>query len=748
MSEIKVKVLATFAFLVLLCSILVLAPKIPELRTTYDIQQFFPAQYDGWDVLAEMRKTFRLETNPSLLVIVSSKEPWTQIQMLKNLSLVAGKIKDIPGIKRIVTLPEREVVLQDKESIRIGKLLELIPENQWQKLFEKDALIRSLMITKDLKTAVIGVELSTWEVSEYTPVIEALQKLLEDSGTISLIGKETSLGGVAVIQNSFREILKAEISRFVGISILISILLIFLLFQGSVAWISTLITLLVANVIGIGFMAKMAWSFTVLSTTIPILIAIIVVSQTVYSFFRLDEEFKENSGDKRSHWLNIWNLNKIILVPNFLGHFTTALGFCTLIYSDVPLISNYGGVLSIVILIAWIATTLSLFCFMGLFSAPRPRKWTQLNLDFSGLLTKYSKRVVIFTLILSVIFAGSGFFLHWTARLFDDLPKSHPSRASTELIDRQLGGLIPIDIELISDSADAWKDPRLIERIENTLEKIRALPEVGSALGLPDFLKLLSETGETPKAGNVISEILFLYSLNPASPLQHFLSTDGLKTRLAVRLKDVPADQSINAHQQIQDFVQTEFKELQVRASGLGTYIHRFNNLVSAELIFGFWTAMAAIGFSLIFIFRSLRWALVACLPNFFPPLVLFGVMSFFQTPIKPALALVFAIAIGFAFNNTIYILMRFKSLAASQKAPPSVDEVIRLEINGCLFSTLVVIAGFLVFLWAQFSVNQLFGTFMIVSTLAGVLADLIFFPCLLKVFPQLLFPASKKLLR
>lgn len=745
MSEIKVKVLATLAFTILLSSIAVLAPKIPDLRTTYDIQQFFPAHYEGWDVLAEMRKTFRLETNPSLLVMVSSNEPWTQFQKLKNLSLVAGKIKNVPGISRILTLPEREVVLQDKESIRIGKLLDLIPQDQWQELFAKDALIRSLLITKDLKTAVIGVELSTWEVSEYAPVIEAIQKLLKEPNTITLIGNETSLGGVAVIQNSFREILKAEISRFVGISILISILLIFLLFQGSVAWISTLITLLVANIIGIGFMAKMGWSFTVLSTTIPILIAIIVVSQTVYSFFRLDEEFRNNEGTEKSHWLNIWDLNKTILVPNFLGHFTTALGFCTLIYSDVPLISNYGGVLSVVILIAWIATTLSLFCFMGLFTSPRPRKWTQLNIDFSGLLTKYSKKVVVFTLLLSFVLAGSGFFLHWTAKLFDDLPKNHPSRASTELIDQQLGGLIPIDLELISESTESWKDPRLIERIENTLAKIRALPEVGSALGLPDFLKLLSENGETPKSGNIISEILFLYSLNPASPLQHFLSTDGLKTRLAVRLKDVPADQSIRAHQQIQEFVRAEFKELKVRDSGLGTYIHRFNNLVSAELIFGFWTAMAAIGFSLIFIFRSLRWALVACLPNFFPPLVLFGVMSLFQTPIKPALALVFAIAIGFAFNNTIYILMRFKSLAATQKVAPNVDEVIKLEINGCLFSTLVVIAGFLVFLWAQFSVNQLFGTFMIVSTLAGVLADLIFFPCLLKVFPQLLFPATKK---
>ena len=170
----------------------------------------------------------------------------------------------------------------------------------------------------------------------------------------------------------------------------------------------------------------------------------------------------------------------------------------------------------------------------------------------------------------------------------------------------------------------------------------------------------------------------------------------------------------------------------------MGAIVHLIHDEISHELIFGFWQALLIAVILLGLVFKSARWALVASLPNLIPPIALLGYLSLTQTPIKPGIAIIFSIALGLAFNNTVYGLNRLRALRTSTRPLP-VRKAFYLEANPCLVSTLIMMFGFSVFMFSYFSLNRTFGICMIVSILAGVIGDLVFLPGMISIFPRLL---------
>lgn len=744
MSNTKVKILAIAALLILCGFAVFLTPQIAKLQTTYEIQQFFPKSYAGFEDLVGIKKVFKLEQHPSLAVLVrNDTTPWTNPEQMEKLEKFSSSVGRIPSLRSTISLPGRQAIYQDKESIRIGSLVKMLPESSWREAFLKDPLAVPTLLSADLKTALVFAELGTTDVGAYATTLEQIEKASKENFT----GEKVLMGGIPAIQNSFKTLLRNELSRFLVLSLIASLLLVVLLFRRHSGWIMTIITLLWTNIFVIGLMGFLGWPFTVLSTTVPILVTVIVVSQVVYSYFRMHEiESTERAAGRATEKAPVvWEINKEIFFPNFLCHFTTAVGFWTLSFSEIPLISNYGHVVAGCVFIAWISTTLFLFPLMMFFPSPVPRDWTQIDFKFITALLNRRKPIVIGVVAISIIASTGALFLNWGARLFDDLPRNHESRIATELIDEQLGGLIPIEAEISAPDADYWKTPENLERLKKTVASLRERPAVGSALSVPDFVGLFSDNLSLPKTKEAIAEIFFLYGLSARSPLENYLSANGMQARIGIKMRDIPAKDMIAESNAILDRLRTDFPEVKVRTTGTGVYLHPMNTTVSRELIFGFWHAMAAIALVLVFVFRSVKWALIACIPNLVPPAALLGIMAITQTPIKPVLALVFSISLGLAFNNTVYVLMRIKDLIRQGKTENMIENVMKLEAPACFFSTLVVLAGFVVFLGAQFSVNQVFGLYMIIATIGGLVGDLIFFPAFLKWFPDILTSSRRQ---
>lgn len=718
---------------------------LPNLHTEYSLKQFLPLNNALLKQEEQSRETFQLsELQPFVIIAkLNDHSTWydkSKIHALKKITLALALL---PGVSETLSLATIQGVQNNHNELSIGPLLEHTPEDRWPFDIPKNPLVAPNFISADGTIASIVVQVKSGTTSD----LKFLRQELTIKSKAVLPFAEISLGGTPAVQADINVLLESEIRNFILLSLVVCFITLGFVFANTSPLFISFIIVICTNILVLATMAMAGYSLSILSSTIPILTTVDVMSLCLHTLLRYAEEQKAHPS--LDHEKLVIQTLRAIIRPNLIASLTTMIGFLTLVFTDVPIIKDYGWTAAFSIIMGWVTTTILLYPLMMLLPGAKARQWAWSKARWGLHLLKHSKAWLLLIVIFSVTLGFKGQHLSWSARLFDDLPEDHPARLSTELIDQKLGGMIPIDMTL-QGSQDFWNHPQVIRKLNLLIQELRQSKSVGSIIGLPELIMAIqnqqdqSHFLESITEGS-ISETYFLYSLSNTNPLRQFLNGDNSSTRISMRIQDLPGDQIENLTIKFQETALKYFPEVKTSITGMGSAVHQLNNELSKELIFGFWQSMMFIAFMLVIVFKSLRWSLIACIPNLVPPAVLMGFLSFTRTPIKPSVAIIFSIALGLAFNNTVYLLERLRSLQQKKRSPKlEIKKVLWIEGNPCLISSLILLMGFSVFMASYFSMNRIFGFYMLLSMIAGLLGDLVLLPTLLKAFPWLLTSKDK----
>jgi predicted RND superfamily exporter protein len=721
---------------VALCTILFGLKSLSRLKTEYSVMQFLPVHHPALKMDRAVRKKFHIEDRPTFIGVLTLRKDisgdWFTPKRVKHLAEVTNLIRNMKGVENALSVGNVEGAASVDGALSVGELVKLVPAKEWNDRILNDHLLTPNLIADNARTVLIYVQLKSANASELSR-IEAQLKL-----TLAQQFKEarTSVGGVPAIQTDLGLLLNKELVHFLLLTVLACAITLIMIFQTWSTLFVPLILTLYCNLMVFAMLALSGITFTVLSSTIPILVFIDVMTISCHILLR---HYEESQHTSLRGWPLIKRTFQQIWLPNALGSLTTCVGFLTLLLSDVPLIRTYGLAVAVSIGLSSFFTSVGIIPLLLLFPAPVPRSWVHRPARWSLWIMKRKKSVLASSLALSCLFAFVGRNLSWTGRLFDDLPKNQEARISTEKIDHTMGGVVPLEIVVRVPKGADWVDPKRIQKLEKLVGTLRTTRGIGTALSVPDFLRVngIGE-GHLPKTRKAIAENYFLYAMSQTNPLNQYLTEDNRAVRIETRIHDLPSDQVQRLIWKIRHTVQKQFPDSIVQIGGMGAVVHTIHDELSHDLIFGFWQALVLIVVLLTFVFRSLRWALVSVIPNLIPPVILLGYLALSHTPIKPGVAIIFSIALGLAFTNTVYALNRMKELRKKGQNLP-ITRTFYLESNPCLVSTLVVMMGFSVFSFSYFEINRTFGECMIISILAGILGDLVVLPALLTWAPFLL---------
>ncbi|PIS11926.1 MAG: hypothetical protein COT73_01265 [Bdellovibrio sp. CG10_big_fil_rev_8_21_14_0_10_47_8] len=714
--------------------------QLGKINTAYSFEDFFPRNHPLLEQSRQIRRTFELDERSSFLVVLERKGDltWLTPPAMKELKEATELANQQIGVNHSLSLATLEGALDEDSSLVIGPLYDRLDPKKWTEFTASNPLIRSQLISEDYRSALLLVTPDDLDPGAQLELSKTLSR--EISAALPNVTVET--GGGPAIQGRFSERLFAELKLFVSLSFIAFGLVFLVFFRGLSAFLLTLLSLFISNITVLGGLAFFRIPFSVLLSTLPIIISISLISVMIHSLHRWAEILKE--ADHPFDFMEKWRLTqkalREMLLPNFLGSTTTAIGFATLCFTDIPLIRQYGWVVATSVMVVWGLTQLLLMAFMC-FTKPTLRGWTEKKSYWTLTILKNSRAFFLGLLVLAVGMALAGRDITFSGRLFDDLPKNELVRQATDSIDNNLGGVITYDVVLTSPQDNFWKNPDNLKLLDQSNQEIRKIPSIGSSISVPDFLPQ-----PRPKTLQGVAEFLFMYSLAQNNPLKNYITENGRSLRISIRFHDFPSDEINSTRETIQSLMKKTFPELLFQDSGHGVISHTLNREVSKGLITGFWHSLVLIGLLLMLIFRSLRWALVSCLPNLIPPAILLGLMAIVQTPIKPGIALIFSIALGLAFNNTVYLLSRLKRLIEEKKISSlPLRRTLLQEGNPCLFETLIMFCGFVIFLSSDFRANQMFGIYMVLSIVAGALGDLVFLPAMLQLYPGLLNKPLRK---
>lgn len=709
------------------------ALKIP---TNYSMEQFLPKKHNLLKVDKESKKVFHVsDSSPHIVLLTypkSGPSRWYQKANLQKLNKMSAEIAHLKGVKSVVSLGNIASAYEKKGELTVGTLTDLqkigYPS---QHIIDNPLYTPNLMSKDGLNTAIFVIP------GDLT--LDNHRMIMKNARRIALKyapQAHVELGGPAAIRTQLIDLLSHEVMIFIGLALLCAIVMLKIMFHGKSVLAHALYILVIGNTMALGVMGLLSISFNILASTVPIIVTVSSLGIYSHMLVRMGEAAHLDFL-ARMKFLKalVFEISPTILLTGL----STSVGFACLIPSDVQLISDYGLAVSLGVLVSSVSTMAlvpSLYVWM---KWPKPRPFLNEPKKFAFLLIRHSRILVPGIAVLALLFAIVGMNLSWTAKLFDDMPRGHSSNRTTSLISKRLGGVANLEFSVGGDKLkDPWKNPENIGKLNRLGIELRKQKEIGSVVTLADFLVT---HGKMPKTRGAIAEMQFLYAMSGESPLTNFLSSNEKWTRISMRLPDLPADQNDAAVAQIAKKIQKTFPGMQVKTFGIASIVPQMNKELSKKLMWGFFEALFGIVLVLSIYFRSLRWALVGVVPNLVPPAMLLGFLAMFDVSIKPGIAIIFSISLGIAFDNTIYILGRLKHLMKERPRESTLPiyTLMKKETMPCLVSAMCLFAGFSIFIFSVFPVNKLFGLFVLISILAGLLGDLVWLPTILRRFPWLL---------
>ena len=731
---------AAIGFTVLVTTLVIaLATQLSKIQTHYSLDQFQPKNHQSLEEGQKVRQKFLVsDLSPFIVSLeLSPGESWldpANIETVQDFTDTLYEHELVESIQSITSVP---LAIVTEDTFSVGTLDE-VPEEERQSS-NKELLIPQLL-SNDYRSTTIVITPASSKTSDKQELYSFIQgKLKTMPGQVTVM-----MGGPSTITTRMTELLSDELSLFILLSLVLSGLALFVVFKGFQAPLVcfTLVTVAISSALSI--IAVVGMPFTILSNTVPVIISITVIAIVCHSLIRLSEDLTHCHEAFRQNALKQAFL--FLLKPHLLTGVTTVIGFSTLIPSDVPVIRDFGISVVLGIIVA-LTMTLFLLPLFYTFLNPPQKRFSEISFGFiSENLGPWSRPVAMMFAMVAFLFFGSFWNLEWSSRLFDDLPNGDSSKTASLFIDKNLGGTLPLDVVISGHKEDFWMAPGNIGKMDDLLGEVRADASVGSAMGLADFFKVSEASGVIPDDSKRISEKFLLYGMSSDNPLEFFVTPNKKSARLALRMKDRPSGEMFGSVTQIKQLVNKHFPTAKVSITGVALSTHVINQEVSHKLMMGFFFALFWIFLLLTVVYSSLRWALFSVIPNLMPPAVLISALALSQTPIKPGIAIIFSISLGIAFDNTVYILNGLKKyMEKGLDMNSALQKTIGTEFEACALSGLCLASGFSSFLLSQFSINQTFGVFMLLSIASGLVGDLILLPVLIRLCPGFLTGKTTK---
>jgi hypothetical protein len=108
--------------------------------------------------------------------------------------------------------------------------------------------------------------------------------------------------------------------------------------------------------------------------------------------------------------------------------------------------------------------------------------------------------------------------------------------------------------------------------------------------------------------------------------------------------------------------------------------------------------------------------------------------MGWTGIPLKPSTVLVFSVALGIAIDVTIRFLINYKQELPTyqNQVQPTLIETIRHTGISIIYTSLVLIAGFIIFCFSGFGGTKALGWLTSLTLIAGTITNLVLLPVLL----------------
>jgi predicted RND superfamily exporter protein len=733
-----------YALLFLAAVTVALASYLPGLKMDFTIEQLFSRDDPAIDRFMTFREEFAGVDNVVFL-IYESDEPFSYENLTQNRKLV-DDLETIEGIESVTSLTNVELFTEGGDFL-LQPVYDEIPMSSDSLLYAKNRimsskLIQNYIVSEDGAVAAFLVEIDR-DYNEH----EGRERIIKEIDRFqSEVDWEWHQAGLPVIRTRYVQYMIADNIKFIGPVSFMLIILLFFLFR---CWVGLLLPLMVVGLTiiwTIGFMTAFGVTVNIISYMIPTLLMIIGISDSVHFLVKYFQTLKEVGHRREALFLTVKKIGTALSLTSF----TTAIGFGALSFVNIDIVKEFGIFTAIGVLFAFIITILFIpSMLMILKRTPE----TKLEAYVTGFRMRIINKIILFVraypkqiIFTGILFSMIGVFgamkMNPHSKLLEDLRPGNQLLDDMHFAEDRMGAVLPVEVIIEVDEDGPYEDIQDVEVLnfmDQLSQFIGKIPEVGKVLSVSDYIKEIHRAmndGDSifyklPESRDLISQYMLLYE----SEFESLLNVDYTKLRIAVQIKDIDSRRSAEMEKEINDFITlTVPNGLTVEVTGTAFLALRTNNYLVYNIGGSFFIAFGVITLLMVFLFRSVKMALVSILPNIIPMMIMAAILGFFQIPLRPSTAMTFAIAFGISVDDTLHYLTRYRmELDEADRHYRQANDATLMGTGIAMMSTTaILVAGFLILLVSEFTPTIQFGALSSITILAALVGDLTFLPALL----------------
>lgn len=733
------------------------ALQLPRLKIDRSDERLVGTSDPGWAALRQMQKDFGDEQ--SVIVYLRASNLWTP-ERLQALQDVTYALENTPGITMVKSLLSATNIRDKGETVDAGPLVDSIPDPKFDPpdqikkqlvAVRNDALygplIRRNYISDDGNATIISLGYKPkpndpkYELDMFRLIESRIQPLRKDFDVVFQLGwprlnAEVDRGLIG----DFRTLLP--------LSILILIATVTAFLKSLRVIPIPLVTSALTVLWTLGFMAAVGIPITLLTATLPALIIVVGSVEDVHLSASYLEGIDPSASDIRGHAIS--HMAKHVGTAIFVTSFTTVLGFASNVITDIPLIREFAVAASFAMAANFVATLAAVPLMLHWFGPLKnplrgeeemPRGLIGGIVRVVEVLTGRFPILVVAGFVLLLVAVGSQLpKLKVDNDPMSYFPPRHPFVRDAQRVHQDLAGLQGFAVMLKASQPGWFKTVaglRTIAQVQSLLNNQGLYDE---SLSLADLMALMhQEMHHGDKSFHMVpnaqSDFDLYLSQMPRSELTAFVTKDFTTASITVRHNVADSMRLNRAVDHLQQVLPTVLgPKAQYALAGKNLMVNRAaESLISNELT----SLMMALGVIFVlfsFLYTSLLAGLLALVPNVIPIVLNFGVMSWLGVPLNPGTAMVAAIAIGLAVDDTIHLITRF---GTESRLRVDEREAVRATVRGeavpVITSAVALALGFAVLGLSNFRIVAEFGLLAAGTMAYGAVSDLLLMPILLR---------------
>ena len=439
---------------------------------------------------------------------------------------------------------------------------------------------------------------------------------------------------------------------------------------------------------------------------------------------------------------------RLNLYPVFLASFTTVLGFLSMNFSEVPPYRHLGNFVAFGIAASFILSVTFLPALLSFLPirAVKGHRFRGLTMSLlADFVLRYRKTLLWLWLVVvsAMIFAIPRNELNDVLVHFFD--EGVEFRQDTDFMDEHLSGNTLLEYSLEASVEGGATDPLFLAEVSNFADWYREQSPVRHVSVITDTFRQLNQSlhGDDPSAyrlpetKELVAQYLLLYELSLPQGLNLNNQIDRSKsaTRVAISATTLNSKELLELNARAEAWLKENAPHVAgVNSTGpaaLFAYIGQRN--IHAMLI-GTMVVLLFISAILLFAFRSLRLGLISIIPNLVPAVLGFGVWGLTVGQVGLSLSVVVAMTVGIVVDDTVHFLSKYRRARLEYGHGP--EEAVRYAFDtagrALLTTTIVLVAGFLIFVFSPFVPTAQVGVLTAMIIAFAFIADLTLLPALL----------------